>query len=566
MADVLISSWTRLEPRSQSADPSVGLSAALADPLWLLARQWQFAEFVGDDGATPVRVRVRAGWSPITRWHPGPVPAGGVEGRPFDPSAAPLEAMIEAEAAGPDEAFRWSADTGRRAERLLRAAGLDTVADALRARFPLAAPPATDITDNANDALVGLLATRLVDGTALRAAHVPAGIPAGVDPGADDPGAAATVLDGWATWYDTRAATRPAEQLPPSWIADRLEYRFAVAAPLPGGEEVVLTSPEYHGDGLDWDDFDIAPAGTTIGAAADTARLPADVRLTETLPQPVRWPGAPADRFWEMEDAAVDLGRLDAWPTDLATMLAAEFCLIGSTDWFTLPMRLPVGSVAWLESVVVQDTFGDCVIARTEPGEVGRLFEAAPAPGDPVHQAYLVLPPTVVGGVQGTAIEDVLLLRDQLANLAWAVEHTAPGPAGLPVDVAAALARRPGPDLPAQALPTADVRYRPAVLPPDNWVPLTPVLRADGDRRGTRLARTRVVGGGEPLPATRLVREITELAEEEVPRDGRRVRRSRQRARWVDGSTWVWNGRLTGPGRGDGSSGLRFDGLEAPPT
>ena len=32
---------TRLEPQSVSGDPRYGALAAIADPLWLLGRQWQ---------------------------------------------------------------------------------------------------------------------------------------------------------------------------------------------------------------------------------------------------------------------------------------------------------------------------------------------------------------------------------------------------------------------------------------------------------------------------------------------------------------------------------------------
>jgi hypothetical protein len=37
--------WTRLEPQSISGDPEPGLEARIHDPLWLLGRQWQLAEF-----------------------------------------------------------------------------------------------------------------------------------------------------------------------------------------------------------------------------------------------------------------------------------------------------------------------------------------------------------------------------------------------------------------------------------------------------------------------------------------------------------------------------------------
>lgn len=53
------------------------------------------------------------------------------------------------------------------------------------------------------------------------------------------------------------------------------------------------------------------------------------------------------------------------------------------------------------------------------------------------------------------------------------------------------------------------------------------------------------------------------LFEEEVPREGIRVTRSFQFTRWIDGSSHLWVGRRKGVGRGEGSSGLQFDRLEA---
>ena len=48
-----------------------------------------------------------------------------------------------------------------------------------------------------------------------------------------------------------------------------------------------------------------------------------------------------------------------------------------------------------------------------------------------------------------------------------------------------------------------------------------------------------------------LCREIIE--EEEVPRAGRIVQRAFQRARWHDGKTYLWIGRRSETGRGEGS-------------
>ena len=57
-------------------------------------------------------------------------------------------------------------------------------------------------------------------------------------------------------------------------------------------------------------------------------------------------------------------------------------------------------------------------------------------------------------------------------------------------------------------------------------------------------------------------REDFSLYEEEVPRGGARVIRQYQYARWTDGSTALWLARRKTAGRGEESSGLRFDLVE----
>ncbi len=49
------------------------------------------------------------------------------------------------------------------------------------------------------------------------------------------------------------------------------------------------------------------------------------------------------------------------------------------------------------------------------------------------------------------------------------------------------------------------------------------------------------------------------IEEEEVPRIGATLKRKFQYARSADGRTWLWIGRSKTAGRGEASSGLRFD-------
>ena len=85
-----------------------------------------------------------------------------------------------------------------------------------------------------------------------------------------------------------------------------------------------------------------------------------------------------------------------------------------------------------VDSLVVVDTFGEVLLVNpvaVVDGAAGpfRLFEhsvpGAVAPRDPLF----VLFPALGGVIEGTPVEEVHFLRDDAAELVWAVEHTAAG-------------------------------------------------------------------------------------------------------------------------------------------
>jgi hypothetical protein len=78
----------RLEPRRPLRDLNDGIAAPLADPLWLLGRQWQLGEHQAEDAASPVRVRIRASIQPLEP--PATRPNA-------DPTTTPAEAIVEGE-------------------------------------------------------------------------------------------------------------------------------------------------------------------------------------------------------------------------------------------------------------------------------------------------------------------------------------------------------------------------------------------------------------------------------------------------------------------------------------
>ncbi len=63
------------------------------------------------------------------------------------------------------------------------------------------------------------------------------------------------------------------------------------------------------------------------------------------MPTIARYPGMPADRYWEFEDGRVNFGMLGAAKNDLARLAVLEYALVFGNDWFTLPVTLPVNAL-----------------------------------------------------------------------------------------------------------------------------------------------------------------------------------------------------------------------------
>ena len=79
--DPSATTWSRLEPLPTSDDVSVGLQARIADPLWMLARQWQFNEFQGEDAGSPISAdAARAGRAGDVAGAAGGAPPDGTRG------------------------------------------------------------------------------------------------------------------------------------------------------------------------------------------------------------------------------------------------------------------------------------------------------------------------------------------------------------------------------------------------------------------------------------------------------------------------------------------------------
>ena len=175
----------------------------------------------------------------------------------------------------------------------------------------------------------------------------------------------------------------------------------------------------------------------------------------------------------------------------------------------------------------------------------------------------LLIPPGAVAVQDGPAIEEVLFLRDEMANMAWGIERAVASALGVGLNGYDVARRTAPPPIPVPLHPTsAPVRYVLGTDVPHNWHPFIPV-HVPGSTRSIQLQRARLPGAHRER-RTRILDVSTPyyINEEEIPRAGKVVTRGYQRVRWLGGATLVWIGRRATTGRGEGSSGLAFDQLD----
>lgn len=566
----------RIEVMGRSLDLDEGVKARLADPFWLLGRQWQVGEFKGDDAGRPVSVEVRAEIAGVSSFRAGSVRRDVT----WTGGGPPLEALAEATAPaenGFSGLFR-SARIGAALLDRLEAGGFADIAATLRETSRFVEPADEPALAGRQAAALRLLRRRAIDGSRnLPAKGGPAETAVSAIADRTRRKRAKAILKAWREEFDYGASG--------AWTQARMEYGFSLSALTPEGE-VVLNAREHTGGDLDWHRFDIGgrrhrPRGATGEVETVTRRV---------LPTPVAYAGMPAQRWWEIEDSAVHMGDIQSGPNDFARLMVAEFATSYADDWFLVPLRVPRGALVRVTGLTVHDTFG--ATHGSPPTEVHhaavldtclrdaagnrrprsfRLFEMAEDPGpDQFDPPWLFVAPVLGSSLHGPAIEKVEFARDEGANLAWAIERQVEGPLGRAFD----RARGAGEGATAPAATGAENggawHYRLAQdLPPPWWIPFLPERVAVGSKE-TRLRRGRMRQWDEiPGQATGAFGSLLAprdapvyVEEEEVPRSGATVVRRWRFARGSDGSAALWLEHAKSAGRGERSSGLAWDVLD----
>ena len=559
-----ITAYNRLEAVPRAANFDRSLKAEVRDPLWMLTRQWQFGEFQGEDAASPVTAQILAEHTSIDRV--------GFPNRIFAyDQKLPLEPIVEREQIGPS--LSLAVQMGRYFLRLMRAENLDPHLPLFIVKYRFEYD--IDQNDYEGRQLFEAVKDVLFDGFELLSdIRTPDGAStrfevwmtaAGITGSDED--RFRSIADDFEKW-SRRIYSQP-ETSDSAWLPSQLEYRFSVAS---GFEEQqqqrVLTANQYFEGRVDWYSFDLdsrqrlAFDGKLPGAAAEN--------LVSFIPAPIAFKGMPHPRFWMMEENQTDFGKIDTSATGLLHLMLAEFGLIYSNDWFMLPYPLLINTLCEVKGLVITDVFNQHTLIR--PANRGResnwhrwaMFRHAVLDQNS-DTNFFYLAPSIAKSLEGQPLEQVNFLRDEMANLVWAIEAVVPSHSGKGVS-GNEMAMSDNLPEPFVRAGEATIRYVLGTTVPDNWIPFIPV-HMEGSDTEIRLQRARMPGAKGALGA--MIKENPApyyINEEEIPRAGINVQRSFQRSRWLSGETILWIGRYKEAGKGEGWSNLRFDQIvDLPP-
>ncbi len=623
----------RMEPDSRTTDLENGIAARIADPLWFLTRQWQVSEFEGEDAGSPIDVCL----SYITR-SLKPVKLRDDDGNIISDTASqptgslPMEKLIEQEWLEID--WTVAAQIGQEFEKqiYIHITNADdhepiTYIESYRAAFPFQFKNDDDKSnaDETTRQFVGFMKGRIVNGQAILNGlnfsddllSLPSNDLQTILPN-DTLQLIALHLIKWCNAMNIKKTSARSK----AWRNEQLDYHFTLDTSKDDSvEEKALTAPEYRSGSLDWYTFN----------ACSNLHNPAkwsEHSLENQLPTPINIMGI-SRRWWEFEDANIDFGHIEVGKIDIAKSLLMQYALVYGDDWYSLPLTVPVSSLAKINSLQVSNVFGQTENINpayyqndpSDPMEQFRLFTLSPAKGatEPSgHENPMLYIPSVLSFRQESdPLEEARFIRDEWSNMVWCIEHTVLNGMGKPVDGykaqldyfeyrKEAIIEQLLTDIEALKIELSALepeaaeyidknsqmefkilelkelspelareeslfpKYRLATSVPENWIPFKPynTSKVFGEMhvrlRRAQMLRNTFNDEPEPIQAKTRLLEISDnpllwLEESVIPRSGLRICLTNQRIRWTDGQTFVWKGRKTLTGQGEGQSGLIFD-------
>jgi hypothetical protein len=558
-----ITAYNRLEPRPRTQNFEQSLRAEVHDGLWFLTRQWQMGELESEDAGSAIDARI------ITKQlHIDRIALQQNTAKLYSDDI-PMEAQIEREKVPFTLALKIQ--IAQYFIQLHSPVLKSTYLSTYKSNYPITENAADFHNQDSSQQLLYSTTKRALDGEKILSDVMDGSFKIKNAITAPDEAIMDAILNNFIAWYQ-RIYTQPQNSAENAWDGQNLSYGFTTAAPKKDGSQLILNSPDYYQGQLDWYSFDVDTERRLLELDESdyVPELSPEIPIS-FIPTATSFKGMPNQRFWEMEERQINFGKLNAKTTDHLLLLFAEFGLVYGNDWFVIPYRVRVNTLCEISGFVVKDVFGDRTLIQAADAGLDNewqrwsMYNLSNKDHIGSYNKQFFLPSTLASSLQSEPLEKVNFMRDEMANMVWAIEDIIPGATGIGIsghDAANKNDILPPPISQSNAL----IRYVLGTTVPENWIPFLP-MQIPGSNQDIHFQRAAMPKIG--MPPTETIKPkgviLNEqpapyfINEEEVPYSGTLVSRSWQRTRWYNGKTYNWIGRYRETGRGEGSSKLSFD-------
>lgn len=581
-----------VEPRIRKDDLTQALSMKVYDPLWLLSRQWQMGEFRANNAGTAVSVKCVVRQEDCSK-------------DPIEPDTEKVNPAIDL-MVRVESAMHYIEMLGKPATPEARQQLQATIAQ-LRKDYKIDwGGTESYILDceATREAEAGLNAQRIKFASTFRNKAFD-----GYQLYLDKKKENSAIAKSYTRWFEDQYLPAGADGSSNShWQEQALNYEIKLQAGMHH-----FKGDRYQGGRLSW---------YTVDDDTKDNRITGDRQVIASLPTPAQYPGAPNKRLWQFEDRSVYMGN-SVEQQSQANEMFLKFATLYSNDWMLIPLKTDIGKYIVVEEIEVKNTFGilqkikrrsgfgDNVNPLDEPWQMFTNTKYGTTDGRHVGNG-LFYAPQLVTTLEGVPVEEVELLRDEMANMVWGVEKTVSDGCGSTLDEQQKAVwlksivdelyeknrEKPEPgkvtfsqngDVDRKGGEQCAYSYTLQTHVPYNWIPFVPEhIKEEGPfesyfklwgremvlRRGKMPCHILTEKGFERkpvLPVSSILRKGLDggedqykplfINEEEVQQTGIRLTKNYQRARWLNGKTYLWLGMYKKLAKFSENSGLEFDTL-----
>lgn len=594
----------RIEPyvrNVQEDNINNALAMTIHDPLWMLARQWQFGEFQGNDAGSVILAKLKAKKTEIDKLYSTAQP-----NKHIDIKNKPLEPLVEALPVEID--WQVKVESAHYFLSMLQfnkhIKNRQSLKNDLLTEFPLTNK------ENTHDDLEALkeackketqnyiahYSKRIFDGYQLYKwckEYIKKRKQNSKKAVFKEHELTWELFSEYAEWFENKYLLEENK----FWKPEALNYSFGVSTT---ADDTQLVADNYDSGKVSWFSFE----NENKKGIKDASEVLKEESYTEKMftfiPTMARYAGMPKKRLWELEKGTVDMGvSTGVGVRHYANALILQYATMYANDWMMLPMELDISTITDVDKVLLTNVFGDRTVIYSDKEssseerfmnnwEMFTLSHTNPYLTNTFSSdKRMFYPPALYSGMESQPIEEIQFLRDEMSNMIWGVENVINQGCGIPLDgkhFAAVLEEKINETNQRHILPKnnkkeerAEYTYTFQNSVPANWIPFIPVKMENTTHhdRNIRLQRAKM-----PIhfkndyiamtPNTAFLKsglfdqeyQPLFINEEEIEAVGSKLIKTYQRVRWIGGKTFTWMGYKKQLSGLKVNSNLKVDKLE----